>query len=882
MPLPSLNLDDRRFDDLVAEAQRQIRRSCPEWTDLSPSEPGTVLLEVFAHLTEVMIYRLNLLPDKAYREFLRLLGVKLAPPAAARVALKFTLKAPLARAVEIPRGTRVAAERPDAESDVPTFVTATAAVLEPPSTEVEVRAYHCDLVEAELPGKGTGLPGLSIQVQRPPIIGPTGAGFELVVGVEALDEELGSDTPARRYQDKTFRIWQEVENFAAKGPDDFVYVADRTAGLIVFAPALRTELDVGTLRDVPEALAAIPKAGREVRVWYATGGGTLGNVAAQSLTVLKDAVPGVHLDVTNPDAATGGKAGESLENALARGPLELHSLQRAVTARDFELVAVHRSGAVNRAHAYTKAAMWRHALPGTVEVILVPEVPAATPAKGPVTPAMLGAQETGDALRDVQAGLDLRRPLGTTCLSSWARYKSVQVKTRVLVHREEDPGAVRERVLRRLYDTINPLSRGPDQPGWPFGQALSAYHVYKILGAEPGVKNVEPVRLCVEEVPEADVEALAADAFQPRTWYASADVRVFRSLNDGVGWEPVGRFPEEQVELVKAYPREAGTEARHAGLLAVGTRVAGDEPGSRVHLSRDCGESWEAGPRTSFRVQDMSWMDRDGVPTLLLATDVGLYELAGRSASVPVQILVEPQEQKLGFYAVSVSTDIFGKTSVALAARERKGVYLSTEGGKPGTYRHIGLKDEMVRVLEVQHQGPNRYLWAGLQAVGDEPGKGCFRWGLSGAAESAADWRPYGQGWEAGGCEALAFLGATVLAASSRGGVLRLDTDAAQPRWRPPGVDCGLPLRAFEGGTRKEFVMERVEYVATEPQGRDRQTEPVTILAGTRKGVFKSVDRGDSYQESSRKEFSDVVTLPDTWLLCSAEHEIHVSSEDGS
>ena len=60
--LNSPNLDDRRFDDLVAEAIRQIRQSCPEWNDLSPGDPGVVLLEVFAHMTETLIQRLNRLP----------------------------------------------------------------------------------------------------------------------------------------------------------------------------------------------------------------------------------------------------------------------------------------------------------------------------------------------------------------------------------------------------------------------------------------------------------------------------------------------------------------------------------------------------------------------------------------------------------------------------------------------------------------------------------------------------------------------------------------------------------------------------------------------------------------------------------------------------
>ena len=40
-----------------------IRRSAPQWTDLSPGDPGMVLVEVFAYLTDLMIYRLNRVPE---------------------------------------------------------------------------------------------------------------------------------------------------------------------------------------------------------------------------------------------------------------------------------------------------------------------------------------------------------------------------------------------------------------------------------------------------------------------------------------------------------------------------------------------------------------------------------------------------------------------------------------------------------------------------------------------------------------------------------------------------------------------------------------------------------------------------------------------------
>ena len=63
MPLSAPNLDDRTFSQLMEEARLQIQRSSPAWTDLSPGDPGIVLLELFAFLTENLLYRLNRLPE---------------------------------------------------------------------------------------------------------------------------------------------------------------------------------------------------------------------------------------------------------------------------------------------------------------------------------------------------------------------------------------------------------------------------------------------------------------------------------------------------------------------------------------------------------------------------------------------------------------------------------------------------------------------------------------------------------------------------------------------------------------------------------------------------------------------------------------------------
>ena len=86
MPLPDPQLDDRRFQDIVNEAKGLIPRYCPEWTDHNVSDPGVTLIELFAWMTDLLLYRVNQVPDKMYVHFLELIGVRLAPPRPAQVA----------------------------------------------------------------------------------------------------------------------------------------------------------------------------------------------------------------------------------------------------------------------------------------------------------------------------------------------------------------------------------------------------------------------------------------------------------------------------------------------------------------------------------------------------------------------------------------------------------------------------------------------------------------------------------------------------------------------------------------------------------------------------------------------------------------------------
>ncbi|MEO0686626.1 MAG: baseplate J/gp47 family protein, partial [Cyanobacteria bacterium J06649_11] len=76
MTLPLPNLDDRTYQDLIEEARRLIPVEYPEWTDHNPSDAGITILELMAWLTEMVIYRVDRIPDENIEVFLKLLNGK--------------------------------------------------------------------------------------------------------------------------------------------------------------------------------------------------------------------------------------------------------------------------------------------------------------------------------------------------------------------------------------------------------------------------------------------------------------------------------------------------------------------------------------------------------------------------------------------------------------------------------------------------------------------------------------------------------------------------------------------------------------------------------------------------------------------------------------
>jgi hypothetical protein len=74
MPLQLPNLDDRTYNDLVEEARSLIPTYAPQWTNHNATDPGITLVELFAYLSEMLIYRLNRVTAANVLSFLKLLN----------------------------------------------------------------------------------------------------------------------------------------------------------------------------------------------------------------------------------------------------------------------------------------------------------------------------------------------------------------------------------------------------------------------------------------------------------------------------------------------------------------------------------------------------------------------------------------------------------------------------------------------------------------------------------------------------------------------------------------------------------------------------------------------------------------------------------------
>jgi predicted phage baseplate assembly protein len=371
-----------------------------------------------------------------------------------------------------------------------------------------VDAYHQSTIEGEILGSSDGTPVQTYQLLRGPVL--EGEAIRVLERQPPSDEERADlDEGAVEIVDPTDETcwvrWRRVDSFYDSGPRSRHYLLDYQSGRITFGDGRR---------------GLVPPQGHNgiVAQRYRIGGGARGNVNPGTLTSLTRALAYVDA-VTNPFAAAGGADRETVDEAKARAPHTIKSRDRAVTAEDFEQLALRASTSLARARCVPDRTMR-----GAVTVVVVP--------KGPSGPDDLGRRlvPSHEILRYVKRYLDERRLVGTVLHVVKPRYEELSLKVVLLRRAVGSSDRLRRDIELRLRRHLHALVGGRDGRGWPFGRAVLKTELIHLVEEVPGVEGVDAIEMR-HEGKNVSVEQLRLD---PDELPFLVDVHVVEKVRDEI------------------------------------------------------------------------------------------------------------------------------------------------------------------------------------------------------------------------------------------------------------------------------------------------------------------------------------------------------------
>lgn len=336
----------RDYDSFLASMRAQVPDKLPEWSGhTAEADFGNVLLQLFAHMGDMLSYYQDRVANESFLgtaqtrrsiiEHLRLIGYRLATAAPAAAALQLSFPAAATGVVTVRRGSAFATKSrkdhpsvrfeylgPDFDVDCAALPVdlQTGRKLHPSALPVEEGRR----ISGEILGTSDGRPNQRYRLAHAGVILRAQGASPGVVRDLSLRTELGG----------LIQEWSLQESLAFSRAGQLDYAVEIDA-------ADQAEILFGD-----GAFGAIPPSGSSILVDYRVGGGALGNVPARSVTTLVEA-PELMLagaQVTNLEAATGGAEREDIAHAVAHAPSVFRSLKRAVTAADYEALALQFKG----------------------------------------------------------------------------------------------------------------------------------------------------------------------------------------------------------------------------------------------------------------------------------------------------------------------------------------------------------------------------------------------------------------------------------------------------------------------------------------------------------------------------------------------------------
>jgi hypothetical protein len=544
MALQTLNIDDRNYDQLLEELKQHIPVS--KWTDHHPSDPGIMLLELFAWLGEMTLYRMNRVPEAHQEKFLKLI-IDPPEPVTVDVDLEYELSGARAEKLIIPAGTRFATDFKKGERYI--FETIKETII-PAPTDENVEFENND--ENEKKKKS-----ITVNTRN---------------WKKVIEEEVGisSNKPNQVFPLKHRPVLLDFVYSSAKyNPNPVVHVDGEEWGLKQFlmtegsqAPDAKhvmvDEFD-NVIRFGDGTFGAIPAENAPITCTYQVIQGPEALIKAGELKHILDDIPGLapgeSITISGNKDAQGGMYFLKKEEQLAKGLENYKKPYRLITSEDFEyalltdfnqLQQLTRQNDFNQLPGIVrqydiiklrelekenkiKELLQRYGVdkfadleekyftelqsfpslykicraqalmnlkysgtptsqleekPGHVTILVIPEFNQKDLAEKAYI-------EVPPDLEDkILRFLENRRLITTRLHIMPAKLKKINLNIEAVIFKDRSTDEMEETIRKQVSDFMDILQGGIDRKGWPIGRNLYKSHLYRLIESIEGMDYV--------------------------------------------------------------------------------------------------------------------------------------------------------------------------------------------------------------------------------------------------------------------------------------------------------------------------------------------------------------------------------------------------------
>lgn len=455
---PYIDYTSRDYEAFRYDMLNLIPFLLPEYTDLSESDAGVMLVELNAYVADILSYYIDRVANEVYLgtatqrqsviNIVKQLSYTLSNSTPSSSLLVFKLIEPAKNEIVIPKGFSASTEGSAYEEPI-TFETTRDLIIPKGAigTEQDENGNYLYAVEVvqgitipnEIVGSSNGQPQQRFRLQYQNVIDDSielfvdeGAGFEL--WTDLTNKDISSTTDGKHY-------YRETDE------DNFTY--------IIFGDGLNGK---------------IPAIGTDnIQASYRVGGGSHTNVGANTIVVPNSNIAEID-SVFNPIPATGGRDRESIEEAKVNAPKLFKTQSRAVTKEDYENIA--------------------RSVPGVSKAIAVPDPVLYNTVHITVAPNGGGLPST-KLIQDVRQLLEERKVITTNIIMEMPKYIEADIAMNIRIL----DGWSQQDTLTNVTETMKAVFNFENMD---FGKGIPVSKIYQEIMGIQGIYSVTVTKMTIK------------------------------------------------------------------------------------------------------------------------------------------------------------------------------------------------------------------------------------------------------------------------------------------------------------------------------------------------------------------------------------------------